>query len=394
LLSVLHILGLGRERLDKLSLKVYRVLAEADRIYVCSESHPALEDLTQEGLPWVMLPGVNEVEGKWETALEQMAERLQSAEGAESGQDGQRKVVLALPGNPLPEEKMVTRLVSILAPKFEVKTELLAEDHPLVRLMEIMRELRSGKGCPWDREQTHDTLKKYLLEEAYEVLEALDTKNMNNLCEELGDLLLQVVFHCQLAQEAGIFSMQDVLKGIADKLIRRHPHVFGLAVAESSTEVLRNWEAIKKSEKAAQQDKASEAGEFFKIPKGLPALMLAEKTQKKAAKVGFDWEDYQGPLAKIYEELAELEQEIKNERKVADELGDLLFSIVNLSRFLGVDAEEALRQGTHKFQDRFLKMLAKVEGDKLKLEELSLQQMDLYWDKVKNREKIGTFGSF
>ncbi|HHV63743.1 MAG TPA: nucleoside triphosphate pyrophosphohydrolase [Peptococcaceae bacterium] len=393
--SVLHIVGLGSGSLDKLPLKVYRVLTGADAVYVCSPKHPAVADLEREKIPYFGLcPEVETVGEGGEIGPEEIAQSLLCAELPGKTQNKQREIVLALPGNPLKEGRVVTCLQSALDSSFTVRTDLLADDSSLVRLVEIMRELRSSNGCPWDKEQTHDSLKKYLLEETYEVLEALDTKNMNNLCEELGDLLLQVVFHCQLAEEANIFGIEDVLKGIGDKLIRRHPHVFGSVVVESSTEVLRNWEAIKKNERKAQSGPVPAAREFFKIPKGLPALMLAEDTQRKAAKVGFDWEDYQGPLAKVYEEIAELKQEINNKQKIANEFGDLLFSIVNLSRFLGVNAEEALRQATRKFQERFLAMLSVIESQGLRIEDLSLEEMDLYWDEVKKKEKYGTLDSF
>jgi tetrapyrrole methylase family protein/MazG family protein len=253
-----------------------------------------------------------------------------------------------------------------------------------------MSELRQGWGCPWDREQNHLSLKKYLIEEAYEVIEAIDSNNMHNLCEELGDLLLQVVFHAQIAQEDNQFSVFDVLEGISDKLVRRHPHVFGTVVAETCDEVLFNWDAIKRSEKAGQIENVN----HFDIPESLPALLLAEKTQKKAAKVGFDWDGYQGPLDKVREELLELEREIGNHERLEDEFGDLLFSIVNLSRPLNLNAEDALRKGTKKFQARFNKMLEKTNEANLKLSDLTLQEMDFYWDKVKNEEKSGTLGPF
>lgn len=255
------------------------------------------------------------------------------------------------------------------------------------RLLEIMNTLRSPGGCPWDAEQTHDSLKPYLIEESYEVLEAIEAQDMYNLAEELGDLLLQVVFHAQVAQEAGEFQFQDVLKGIIDKMVRRHPHVFGDVQVKNSTEVLSNWDQIKKEEKG---ERAKEG--LFSFPKGLPALMLAVKTQKKVAKVGFDWPDFEGPLAKVYEELKELEEAMAEGKGIQEEFGDTLFALVNLSRFLKIDPEDSLRKTVRKFQKRFLEMekLAEFEGEKLV--DLSLNKMDQYWEMAKIKEKNQEIG--
>lgn len=260
-----------------------------------------------------------------------------------------------------------------------------SEGISMTKLLEVMNTLRSPEGCPWDQEQTHESLKKYLIEESYEVLEAIEAKDMYNLAEELGDLLLQVVFHAQVAKEAGEFEFQDVLKGIIHKLIRRHPHVFGDIEVQDSSEVVKNWDQIKKEEKGHEEQKEN----IFNFPRGLPALMLATKTQKKVAKAGFDWPDFQGPLAKVYEELRELEEAVSQGKGIEEEFGDTLFACVNLSRFLKLDAEEALRYTVQKFQARYKRMveLATLEGQKF--EGLSLEMMDEYWEKAKNEEKSG-----
>jgi tetrapyrrole methylase family protein/MazG family protein len=256
------------------------------------------------------------------------------------------------------------------------------------KLLDIMKRLRSPEGCPWDMEQTHDSLKPSLVEESYEVLEAIEAKDMYNLAEELGDLLLQVVFHTQLAQESGNFEFHDVLRGIIHKLIRRHPHVFGDAQVNNSAEVVRNWDQIKKEEKGEQEQKTI----LFEFPRGLPALMLAAKTQKKVGKVGFDWPDLQGPLAKVYEELKELEEAIAEGKGIQEEFGDTLFALVNLSRFLKLDPEESLRKTVLKFQKRFVKMSELALLDGKNLENLTLEQMDEYWEMAKIIEKSGEIG--
>lgn len=254
----------------------------------------------------------------------------------------------------------------------------------LPKLAKIMEKLRSPDGCPWDREQTHESLKPYLIEESYEVLEAIENQDMYNLCEELGDLLLQVVFHAQVGHEAGDFVLNDVLKGIIAKLIRRHPHVFGTEKVETASEVVRSWEQIKKAEKSGD-----EVLNYFNFPKGLPALMLAESTQKSVAKVGFDWPDAEGPMGKVQEELFELQDAMASGIGVREELGDLLFAVVNLARFLDANPEASLRDAVRKFQARFLKMAELATGEGYDLEKLTLAEMDLFWERAKTQEKSG-----
>lgn len=250
------------------------------------------------------------------------------------------------------------------------------------KLAKVMQTLRSEGGCAWDRGQTHDTLRQYLIEESYEVLDAIEKKDMYNLCEELGDLLLQVVFHAQIASEASEFGLQDVLRGIIQKMIRRHPHVFGEEKAETADDVILTWDRIKLEEK--ENDNRPD---FFSDPKGLPALMWASSTQRRVAKVGFDWPDLNGPWCKVEEELQELESALADGMGIREELGDLMFAIVNLSRFLKLDTEEVLRDTVHKFQRRFLKMVELSGQGGLDFEQLSLDEMDIYWEKAKSQEK-------
>ncbi|WP_206811382.1 bifunctional methyltransferase/pyrophosphohydrolase YabN [Paradesulfitobacterium ferrireducens] len=258
-----------------------------------------------------------------------------------------------------------------------------SESYTYGRLVEIMEILRSPDGCPWDREQTHVSLKPYVIEEAYEVIEAIENQDVYNLCEELGDLLLQVIFHAQVAAEAGEFDMTDVLHGIITKLVRRHPHVFGEGKAATAREVIRTWEQIKAEEKAQNDDKTR----FFEGSKGLPALMWAQRTQRQAAKVGFDWPDWNGAWVKVQEECRELEQALREDHGIREEMGDLLFAVVNLARLMNFDAEEVLRETVRKFQHRFDKMMEFASQDGNNLGELSLEQLDVLWKRAKLEEK-------
>jgi len=252
---------------------------------------------------------------------------------------------------------------------------------PIQQLRAIITRLRGPDGCPWDREQTHSSLRAGLIEEAYEVVEAINTGDNANLCEELGDLLLQSVFHAQIAAEEGRFNFDDVARSIAEKLLRRHPHVFGEDRCADSAEVLRKWDDLKRAEKGMPAAGSALDG----ISGGLPALMRAEKVQKKAARVGFDWSEAAPVVAKIREELVEVEAEMARgaSDKIEEEIGDLLFSVVNLARKLKVDGETALQRATDKFARRFrqLESLARQRG--LAMEKLTLAELDALWDEVK-----------
>ncbi len=251
-------------------------------------------------------------------------------------------------------------------------------ESPVDRLRAIVAKLRSPEGCPWDREQTHESLKPHLVEECYELIDAIDAADDKEMAEELGDLLLQVVLHSQMASEENRFTMDDVATAIADKLVHRHPHVFGENRLPDSEAVLRQWEVIKRAEK--QERKSALDG----VPKTLPALARAQKVQSKAARVGFDWSDSAGALLKVREELRETE--IASESELEEELGDLLFAVVNFARKKGLDAEQALYKATAKFSDRFQAMEQLVRERGQELGTLPLEQMDELWDEIKVSE--------
>lgn len=259
----------------------------------------------------------------------------------------------------------------------------------LPRLIDIMAVLRGETGCPWDREQTHQSLKPYVVEETYEVLEAIDSGKPDKLQEELGDLLLQVVFHAQIASENGQFTMDDIIDTICEKLIRRHPHVFGETTVSNVAGVIDNWERIKKTELKEERKSALDG-----VPKDLPALQKAEKIQSKAARVGFDWGNLEGPLAKSKEEFAEFEEVLVNCAEIPkkgtddwdrleDEFGDILFSLVNVGRFLEINSEQALRRTIDKFAQRFHYMEKEAANAGRKLQDMSLEEMDKLWEKAK-----------
>jgi MazG family protein len=302
------------------------------------------------------------------------------------------------------------------------------------RAVEIMHRLRAPGGCPWDREQTFDSIKKYTVEETYEVLEAIENRDWEELPGELGDLLLQVLFYAEMAGEEGHFSIDEVLETLSDKLVRRHPHVFGDVEATTSTEVLKNWEAIKAGERAqkaearrdgygpkdglpagaggyAATDSAPAAGArplLESVSKAMPALMEGMKLSKKAAQVGFDWPSIDGIFEKLEEEAGELRREVERipapgpqpgaaemlggdveeelRGRLQDEVGDLLFTVVNLARYLKVDPESALRQTNRKFRRRFGHVEAGLRAEGKELDEASLEEMEQHWQGAKGRE--------
>lgn len=253
------------------------------------------------------------------------------------------------------------------------------------RLCEAMKILRGPNGCPWDREQTVESLKPCLLEETYELLAAMDSDDVENHLEELGDVLLQIVFQCQIRDEEGKFSFDDVAGVLADKLIRRHPHVFGDEKVDTSGEVLKNWEKIKQTEKKSRPDYSAIDG----VPAALPALLKAQRIQAKASRVGFDWADSAGALAKVREEFEEVAAELTraDQGKVEEEIGDLLFSLVNVCRFHHVDAEDALRRATDKFARRFRAVEKRIKEQARDMRDCTLSELDAVWDEVKADEK-------
>lgn len=252
------------------------------------------------------------------------------------------------------------------------------------RLVEIVAHLRSENGCPWDRAQTHESLRDDLVEETYEVVEAVEQRNPPKLAEELGDLLLCVFLYVQIAAEARQFSLLEVLNAVNAKLIRRHPHVFGDGEVSSTEEVLRNWEAIKRNEEGNRSRESVLDG----IPSGLPALMTARNLQRKAARVGFDWQDVRDVLPKVYEELREVEALLEDpdaDRREA-EVGDLLFAVVNLARFLDVEPELALRRANAKFSRRFRALETRLRERGETFDDHDLASLDRLWDAVKAEE--------
>ncbi len=259
----------------------------------------------------------------------------------------------------------------------------------IARLLEIMAALRTpGSGCPWDLEQSFATIAPYTLEEAYEVADAIARRDLPDLRDELGDLLLQVVFHARMAQEQGAFEFGDVVEAITAKLIRRHPHVFGGLKGATTVEINANWERIKAEEKA-ERGKPAEAGALAGVPVALPALTRALKLQDKAGKVGFDWNDPMAVLAKIREECDEIESEIKagDSAKARSEVGDLLFAAVNLARHLEVDPEGTLRGANLKFERRFASIEQALAARGKRPQDSTLAEMDALWDAAKAAEK-------
>lgn len=247
-------------------------------------------------------------------------------------------------------------------------------------LVDIVRLLRSPGGCPWDMEQTHDSIRRNFLEETYEAVEAIDEKSSEHLKEELGDVLLQIVLHARMEEEAGRFDMDGVADGICKKLIYRHPHVFAQTQVTGSEEVLKNWEALKRVEKSQE----TYTDTLNAVARSLPALWRAEKVQKKAAKAGFDWPDVTGALDKLTEELEELKEAVAQGSNIEEELGDLLFAAVNVSRFVRKDPEDALNGATEKFIRRFARVEALAAGRPM--DQMGLEELDRLWDQAKLEE--------
>ncbi len=259
---------------------------------------------------------------------------------------------------------------------------------PLVAVEQIMALLRSPAGCPWDREQTFESIRRYTLEEVYEVFDAIERRAWPELQDELGDLLLQVLFYAQMAAEEGRFTLTDVAGSLSAKLIRRHPHIFADATVRDSAEVKRNWDEIKRGERQRRGETMSES-RLAGVPRGTPALAEARALGSAAAKAGFDWEDVSGVLAKVREELLELEAELvdagvaRRPAAIADELGDVLFSVANVARHLGVDAEMALRDANAKFRRRFMTMETIAREAARGLEERSTVELEALWQEAK-----------
>ena len=254
-------------------------------------------------------------------------------------------------------------------------------------LVGIMETLRSKDGCPWDQEQTHESLKSCLIEEVYEIVDAVDSKDSEQLKEELADLFFLIIFYCKIADDSNNFDINNVLEACLEKMTRRHPHVFGDKTAKDASEALKQWNEIKKKEVEAKQDgKNNKKSIVDNIPNHMPALQKAQKVQKKVARVGFDWEVIEDVIAKVHEELEEVKEAINNKEKepIAEEIGDLLFAVVNLSRFLKLDSEDLLRKSISKFTGRFKKVEMQVAALGKKIEDCSLAELDGIWNKIKS----------
>lgn len=313
------------------------------------------------------------------TLMEYYADDHQIAVVRAAGVPGTEKIAW-VPLYELDRLAWVDHLTSVFIPRGEAKRHA----YDLSPLVEVMETLRGPEGCPWDIQQTHGSLKQYLVEEVYEVLEAIDAGDLDKLCDELGDLLLQIVFHAHIAEEDGNFSLKNVIDTVTEKMVRRHPHVFGDALAATADAVMVNWERIKKAEKAS----AGRTSLLDGVPSGMPSLLRAYKLQGKAAKIGFDWEAVEGVWEKIAEETAEFKTACaqNDARAKEEEMGDLLFTMVNLARFAGVEPETALHKTNNKFIRRFKIMEDMAKKQDLKLENLSLCELDRLWNRAKGLE--------
>ncbi|EGO64565.1 nucleoside triphosphate pyrophosphohydrolase [Acetonema longum] len=289
------------------------------------------------------------------------------------------EVVRRVPLYELDRQPELHHLTSVYVPPYAWRSQ----SFQLAPLVDTMARLRSPGGCVWDIEQTHESLRRYMVEEVYEVLEAIELADKKTLCEELGDLLLQVVFHARIAEESGEFTMQDVIDGIVTKLVRRHPHVFGDISVKTAAEVVVNWDKIKQQEKGAERKYVLDG-----VPVGLPALMRAFKLQSKAAKVGFDW-DSTGP---VWDKLAEESDELKaaitggNRQDMESEAGDLLFAVVNLARHIGVEPEVALTAANNKFLRRFRYIEQQLQKEGVDWKDSTLEKLDQLWNDAKLKE--------
>ncbi len=272
-------------------------------------------------------------------------------------------------------------------PRIEPSPASVEAGRLFARFVELIARLRAPGGCPWDREQTHESVKPMTIEEAYEVAHAIEEGDDEELAGELGDLLLQVVFHASIAEERGAFPLKRVIERVSEKMVRRHPHVFGDDDAATSGEVLRNWEAIKAQERAERGK--DDASMLDSVHKGLPAVMEAFQMTTKVSRVGFDWKEAEGALVKVDEELRELREAIaaKTEpARVAEEVGDLFFAAVNVGRLLGVDPESALKSSNRKFRRRFRHVEERLRADGRGPADSTLEEMDRFWDEAKRAE--------
>lgn len=370
-MAAIHVIGLGTDRFEALTAEVQQLLTSARHLVLRTGHSPVADELRSRGAAFTDLDsGVRVSGGK---GIADTLRRLAVEHG---------DTVYAVPeASPLRDE--ATRLLCtdadltvIIHPGRSVGTRAATEGYSFERLVAIMRRLRGPDGCLWDKEQTHASLARHLVEEAYEVVDAIERGDAAHLAEELGDLLLQVVFHAQIADDEDRFSIDDILEGIIAKLVRRHPHIFADTRVESSADVTVNWERIKREEKGRTSALGS-------VLPALPALMYAEKLQSKAAGVGFDWEEYGQVVEKVKEELAEVVWAKEEGEDVEAEIGDALFAVVNLARFLDVDCETALRGVCARFVERFNVMERLAGDDGLSFADLPLEEKEMLWQRAK-----------
>lgn len=294
--------------------------------------------------------------------------------------DVREKSVKKIPLCAIDSEASYGYYTSVVLPPLQLKEKV---RYTFRDLVSVMDRLRSQNGCPWDKEQTHKSLKRYLVEESYEVLEAIDDDDMDALYDELGDVLLQVVFHAKIAQQCGEFDITDITTAICKKMISRHTHIFGSASADTPDDVIQNWEQIKKKEKG----QSTQTDVLKNVPKSMPALMRSGKVQHKAAHIGFDFRDVSEAMDKLREEIAEVEEDIRNGNDLAEECGDLLFAAVNVVRMLKVEPEIALQNATDKFIDRFTHVEQIAVSHGIDMQNCDIEQLDAIWDEAKQKTR-------
>lgn len=387
------IVGLGPSDARLLTIGALDCLRAAPRVFTCNASPATLQYLRDAGIPVQSIPGDGGA----------LLRGVADAVGEASSLFAQGDAALGVPGHPLLDFPGLPHLLHALAergvnativpgvPRSALSAAAMsplvplppvAVHHSWDELVEIMARLRAC--CPWDREQTHASLLPYLVEEAHEVVEAVDEQDARKLCEELGDLLLQIIFHAQIACERGKFAVADVIDALANKMIRRHPHVFGDASISTSQEQMKSWELIKTQEASIRHRESLLDG----VPKSLPSLLHAQRIQEKAGTIGFDWPQARDVIGKLEEELGELRRALEDDDSegMRDEVGDVLFTIVNLARRSGIDAEAALRAANNKFRRRFAAMEQMAGGGATALANRSMGDLDALWQQAKALE--------
>lgn len=367
---MIKIIGLGEGKKETLTIEVYEILKESKKIYVKDEESNRIEAFIKD------------------MEICKISEKLivdRIIEQEKNGED----IVYATMGNPKEDDSCTSILISRCEKEnvdykvFKGISICKNENRNVYDLLDLVDILRSENGCPWDREQTHESIENALIEEGYEVIDAINNHDQDNLIEELGDLLFQIAFHVSL--EKGNFTIGNVVDCVYDKMVYRHPHVFGDTKVKDTNEVLSNWDELKKKEKSSD----TYTDEMKRIAKSLPALIRASKVQSKARKVGFDWDNVEDAFYKVIEELNEVKDVYnkENKSKIKEEVGDLIFSCVNVARLLDINSEEALNGTTQKFINRFEFIELESLKNNKKIQELTLDEMNKLWDKAKKIEK-------